>query len=145
MYDAKSIGIVECTTLIGDGIPYKVVGLYGLVAALIKVCTGRVTGGRGELGEEHPDKAVGDGINSFPTALNSLCLRNDGRIFGNQAHQFIYIGTEAQEQTCVGIAFNVEVTSVTGHGAEEKFQATVLADLIQKTGQLCANVFLYGT
>jgi len=66
MYNAEGIGIMESATLRRYRIPYQIMGLHCLVAALVEVCPGGVTRGGGELREEHPNEAIGDGIDGFP-------------------------------------------------------------------------------
>lgn len=112
MYNAEGIGIMESATLRRYRIPYQIMGLHCLVAALVEVCPGGVTRGGGELREEHPNEAIGDGIDGFPAIFCPSDLGNDRRILRNQAHQLVYVRTKTQEQTPVGIALDVKVPLV---------------------------------
>ena len=66
VHDAKLTGIVKSAGLIRYRIPAQIVGLHSHVAAFVAVGTHGIAGGRGEVREELPDKAVGYGVRHFP-------------------------------------------------------------------------------
>ena len=144
IYQTKCAGIMKCASLLGDLVPTQIVGDLRFVTTFIEICPHGTAGSRGESGEEHPNKTVRDGINGFPAARDSFGDRLNGRILRDQAHQFIDIRSKTQEETSVGVALNIKITTVIFDGGKEKFQTAVLAYLVQLAGQLCSDGIFLG-
>ena len=86
---------MEGQRLSRDGIPGDVMGVGCAIAAFIAVCHNGLARGRGETGEELPDKGVGDGVGGHPAIIGSLYLGMNERLFRNQSDQRVNIGSKA--------------------------------------------------
>ena len=75
---SKIARTVERRRLAGHPVPCKVVRLYGLISALIKVCADALSGLCREVGKEGADEGVGDVVGNLPAVLGAGCLRVEG-------------------------------------------------------------------
>ena len=117
--------------------------MVGQIAAFIAVGPQRAAGCKAAVGEEELQELQGDAVGERPAILGALGA--DGEVLlhvpGHQLGAGTFGGAEAQADAAVGVDLQIEVPILT-QGGEEELHAAVLADLLEITGVLSADMLL---
>ena len=75
---SKITRTMERRRLAGHPVPCKVVRLYGLISALIKVCADALSGLCRKFREELADEGIGNLVGDFPAVFSAGCFWIEG-------------------------------------------------------------------
>ena len=121
MDNAKGLRIVESKILHRYRVPTQVMGNHSEVTAFVKVAAHTVSGLRGKTGKVLMNEAIGNSIDGFPAAGDSFSDGRDGVLIWIQTGQCFYICTNPNEQTAIGITFDVHIPGIIDNRTEEEF------------------------
>lgn len=111
----------------GDHAPSQTMGLDQKLAAFVEIRTNRLFGCCFEMGEEPPDKSIGNTEADTPATIMETDSWGKQLFFlilnGDQTGQIINAGAKTKEHSSVGIELKIEVTQIIFLRVEEKLQS----------------------
>ncbi len=122
--------LVEGEGLALDFVPREVMRRLGKVRALIAVRAHLFAGVDLEVRKKAANESVGNSVEYLPAVRRFVYLGSKyffGGLFGNKSYKVYNVASKTEIDASVHIEFDVEISRVIFHGAEEELKTAILA------------------